>query len=147
MFWKTTGIFCNFKMVTSWKHGLFINIVRFTFVFWQIQILPGWQRNVSLYVPNSSICIIHLSSNPLYNPLCIIHLIHLFYAVVFTGFCVGGGGREQWGGSSFFIGEIKNFAFFKLENFQKMLKNQWKFYNFLKNFKEILRFFENFWKS
>ena len=31
--------------------------------------------------------------------------------------------------------------FFKLENFQKMLKNQWKFYNFLKIFKEILRFF------
>ena len=37
-------------------------------------------------------------------------------------------------------------VFFKLENFPKMLNNQWKFYNFLKNFKEILRFFENFLK-
>ena len=50
------------------------------------------------------------------------------------------------GGVHFYIGEIKNLAFFKLEKFQKILKNQWEIYNFLKNLKEILRFFENFKK-
>ena len=62
------------------------------------------------------------------------------YKVIYTGFCgwVGGPGSN---------GEIKNLAFFKLENFQKMLKKQWKFYNFLKIFKEISRFFEIFLKG
>ena len=57
-----------------------------------------------------------------------------------------GGSREQWGGVLFYIGEIKNFAFFKRENFQKMLRNQWKIYNFVKIFKEISRLFEKFLK-
>ena len=69
-----------------------------------------------------------------------------WYAVVYTGFCVCGGVPGAWGGT-FFIGEIKNFAFFKLENFQKMLKNQWKIYNFLRILKEILRFFEKFYRN
>ena len=42
------------------------------------------------------------------------------------------------------IGESKISRFFILENFQKLLKNQLKNYNFLKIFKEILRFFEIF---
>ena len=49
-------------------------------------------------------------------------------------------------GVLFAIGEIKKFAFFKLENFQNMLKNQWKFDSFLKNFKGILRVFDDFLK-
>ena len=39
------------------------------------------------------------------------------------------------------------YRFFKLENFQKMLKNQWKINTFLKDLKEGLRFFERFLKS
>ena len=46
-------------------------------------------------------------------------------------------------GGTFSLEKGKISRFLKLENFQKMLKKQWKFYNFLKNFKEILRFFEN----
>ena len=44
---------------------------------------------------------------------------------------VGGGSREDWG-LLFYIGEIKNFAFFQTRTFSKMLKNQWKIYNFKK---------------
>ena len=50
-----------------------------------------------------------------------------------------GGSREQWGKSI-----ISHF--FELEIFQKMLKKQWKFYNFLKILKEILLFLEKFLK-
>ena len=34
--------------------------------------------------------------------------------------------RMVRGGVLFYIGEIKNLAFFKLERFQKTFKNQWK---------------------
>ena len=64
-------------------------------------------------------------------------------SVVYTGF-PGWGVPGAMGMGTFYIGESQNFAFFKLENFQKMLKNQWKIYNFLTIVKEILRFFENF---
>ena len=33
--------------------------------------------------------------------------------VVYTGFCGWGGGSRQQGGVLFYIGEIKNFAFFQ----------------------------------
>ena len=69
------------------------------------------------------------------------------YTVVYTGFCVWGGGPGSNGpvfGGTFFIVEIKNSRFFKLEIFQKMiLKINEKFIIF-ENFKGILRFFENF---
>ena len=48
------------------------------------------------------------------------------------------------GGYFLTLEKSKILRFFKLENFQKMLKKQRKNYNFLKIFKEILRFFENF---
>ena len=57
---------------------------------------------------------------------------------------LGGGVPGAWGGGIFSLEKSKISHFFKLENFQKMLKNQWKFYNFLKIFKEILWFVENF---
>ena len=56
------------------------------------------------------------------------------------------GSREQWG-VHFYIGEIKSFAFFKLENFQIMLENQCTFYNFLKILRkccDFLHIFSNF---
>ena len=47
-----------------------------------------------------------------------------------------GGGPWRNGGGDFFTLEKSKFSrFFKLENFQKMLKKQWKIYNFEKNFK------------
>ena len=48
----------------------------------------------------------------------------------------------EGGGVLFYIGEIKNSAFFKFENFQKMLKNQWKIYNFWKLFRKFCDFFK-----
>ena len=45
---------------------------------------------------------------------------------------MGGGSRQAWGGYFFTLEKSKISHFFKLENFQKMFKNQWKFYNFLK---------------
>ena len=57
------------------------------------------------------------------------------------------GSREQLGGGYFLtLEKSKMSSFFKLENLQKMLKNQWKNYNFWKICKEILRVFEKFWK-
>ena len=64
---------------------------------------------------------------------------------------MGGGSLEQWG-VRFYIGEIKNLGFFKLENFQKIIKKinekleffgklLMKFYDFLKNFIEFSRKF------
>ena len=54
-------------------------------------------------------------------------------AVVYIGFRGwGGGSRQAWGGYFFTLEKAKISHFFKLENFQKMLKNQWKFYNFFK---------------
>ena len=44
-------------------------------------------------------------------------------AEIYTGFRGWGGTREQWA-VRFEIGESKNFDFFKLENFQKMLKSK-----------------------
>ena len=44
-------------------------------------------------------------------------------AVVYTGFCVWGGGPGSLGGT-FFIGEIKNFAFFQTRKFSTNAKNQ-----------------------
>ena len=46
-----------------------------------------------------------------------------------------GGSRQQWsrlGGVLFSLEKAKISRFCKLENFQKMLKKQWKFYSFLK---------------
>ena len=43
-------------------------------------------------------------------------------AVVYTGFCVWGGGFPGAWGGSFFIGEIKNFAFFQTRKFSKNVK-------------------------
>ena len=63
-------------------------------------------------------------------------------SAVYTGFR-GWGYREQCGGVLFNIREIKNLPFFKLENFQKMIKKLMKNYSFWKVFKEILRVFEN----
>ena len=61
-----------------------------------------------------------------------------------TGFR-GWGSREFWGESSrnqwrnqkstYYLGEMKNCAFFKFENFQKILKDQWNTNNFEKIFK------------
>ena len=57
--------------------------------------------------------------------------------LVYTGFrgWRGGGSGRNGGGVLFYIEEIKKFDFFKLENVQKVLENQWKFYNFYKIFK------------
>ena len=67
-------------------------------------------------------------------------------AVVYTGFRGWGRVPGAMGGYFLTLEKSKISRFFKLENFQKMLKKQWKIYNFLKIFKEILRFFENFLK-
>ena len=64
-------------------------------------------------------------------------------AVVYTGFRGWGGGVPP---AFFTLEKSKILHFFKLENFQKMLKNQWKFYKCLKIYREMLRFFEIFWK-
>ena len=45
--------------------------------------------------------------------------------VVYTGFCVWGGVPGAWGGT-FFIGEIKNFAFFQTRKFSKNAKKSMK---------------------
>ena len=47
------------------------------------------------------------------------------------------------GGVLFYIGEIKNFAFLKLENFQKMFKKSIKYWYFFENVKGN---FAIFWK-
>ena len=57
-----------------------------------------------------------------------------------------GRGPGSNGGVLFYIGEIKNLAFFKLENFKTFIKINEKFIIFKKFLKEILRFFENFVK-
>ena len=59
------------------------------------------------------------------------HTIHILriilLAVVYTGFCVWGGGVPgAWGGVLFFIGEIKNFAFFQTRKFSKNAKKSMK---------------------
>ena len=46
-----------------------------------------------------------------------------------------GGSRAHWGGYFFTLEKAKISRFFKLENIQKMLKNQWNIYNFEKIFK------------
>ena len=51
-----------------------------------------------------------------------------------------GAPREQGEGVLFYIGEIKNLAFFQTRKVSKTLKNQRKFYNFLKILKENLRY-------
>ena len=52
-------------------------------------------------------------------------IIEICKAVVYTGFRGWGGGPgSNGGGVLFYIGEIKNFAFYQTENFQKMFKNQ-----------------------
>ena len=51
---------------------------------------------------------------------------------------------SKGGGVLFYIGEIENLVLFILEKCQLFLKNQCKFYNFLKILKEISRFFEKF---
>ena len=62
-----------------------------------------------------------------------------FYRILRLG---GGvpGAMVPLGGGTFFIEEIKNFAFFKLENCQKMFKNQWKIYNFSKTLRKLCDF-------
>ena len=57
-----------------------------------------------------------------------LHLIQwLADVVVYTGFRGWmGGGPGNKGGVLFCIGEIKIFAFFKLENFQKVFKKSMK---------------------
>ena len=62
-------------------------------------------------------------------------------SVVYTGFWAWGvpGAMVPLGGGGLFsLEKAKISRFFKLENFQKILKNQWKFYNFLKIFMGIL---------
>ena len=54
---------------------------------------------------------------------------------------MGGGPGSNGGGELFYIGEVKISRFFKLENFQKMLKNLWKIYNFLKIFWNFIEIF------
>ena len=44
--------------------------------------------------------------------------------VVYPGFRGWRGYREQWGGGTFYLGEIKNFAFFQTRKFLKNVKNQ-----------------------
>ena len=48
-------------------------------------------------------------------------------AVVYTGFCLWGGVSGAWGWGTFFIGEIKNFAFVQTRKFSinvlKSMKN------------------------
>ena len=51
-----------------------------------------------------------------------------------------GGSRQQWGGGTFNIGEIKNFAFFQTRKFSKNVKKS------MKIDMQILRFFEGFLK-
>ena len=55
----------------------------------------------------------HAPFSSVHTPTAFITHI-LLIAVVYTGFCVGGGSREY-----FFIGEIKNFAFFQTRKFSK----------------------------
>ena len=55
------------------------------------------------------------------------------------------GSREQWG-VLFYIGEIENLVFLHTRKISKNFKNLWKFYNFLKIVKQILRFSENVFK-
>ena len=51
-------------------------------------------------------------------------------------------GATEGRGYFFTLKKSKISRFVKLENFQKLLKNQGKFIHFLKILKEILRFFE-----
>ena len=53
------------------------------------------------------------------------------------------GGAGAMGGVRFLTRRNQKFRVFETWKFSKMLKNQLKFYNFLKMFKEILQFF---WK-
>ena len=46
--------------------------------------------------------------------------------VVYTGFRGWGGSRQQWVGVLFYIGEIKNFAFFQTRKFSKNVKKSMK---------------------
>ena len=48
------------------------------------------------------------------------------YSVVYTGFRGWGRSRQPWGGVLCYLGEFKNFAFFKLGNFQKNFKTSMK---------------------
>ena len=57
---------------------------------------------------------------------------------------MGGGVPGEMGGVLIEIGEIKNFAFFQARKFSKNVRKSMKIYNCLKNFKKILRCFENF---
>ena len=66
-------------------------------------------------------------------------------SVVYTGFRGWGGVPGAMGRYIFTLEKAQISRFFKLENFQK-IKKQWKCYNCLKTFKEILRFFEIFLK-
>ena len=67
-------------------------------------------------------------------------------AVVYTGFRGwGGGSQEQWG-YFFTLEKSKISRFFQTRKFSKYVKKSMKIYNFLKILKEILRFFENFFK-
>ena len=53
------------------------------------------------------------------------HRLKCTQAVVYTGFCVWGVVPGAWGGT-FFIGEIKNFAFFQTRKFSKNAKKSMK---------------------
>ena len=48
------------------------------------------------------------------------------FSVVYTGFCVWEGGVPGAMGGTFFIGEIKNFAFFQTRKFSKNVEKSMK---------------------
>ena len=51
------------------------------------------------------------------------------------------------GGVLFYIGEMKNFAFFQTRKFSKNVKKSMKNLYFLRIFKEILRFFGKLYRN
>ena len=55
---------------------------------------------------------------------------------------MGGGVPGAMGGGYFFTREIKYLAFFQTRKVSKFFKNSMNIYNFLKLYKEILRFFK-----
>ena len=67
------------------------------------------------------------------------------YSSLYRILRLGGGSREH-GGGTFSLEKSNISHFFKLENFQKMLKKQWKFYTFLKIYMKNFAIFENFLK-
>ena len=64
--------------------------------------------------------------------------------MVYTGYRGWWAVRRDLGGFFFTLEKAKISNFFKLENFQNMLKNQRNFYNFFQNLQENLAIFENF---